>query len=43
MKGMTPKLFKLFDVHLQTRSTDFPGNYSGLDDAWDLNKFKQVS
>lgn len=26
----------------QAHGTDFPGNYPGYDDAWDLDKFKQV-
>lgn len=28
---------------LQVHTTDFPGNYSGYDDAWDQDRFEKVS
>lgn len=37
LRGQTR--FSLLQVH----TTDFPGNYSGYDDAWDQDRFEKVS
>ncbi len=29
-------------IYLQVHTTDYPGNYPGYDDSWDLEKFKKV-
>ncbi len=31
-----------FCVKLQVESTNYPGNYPGYDDSWDIERFKEV-
>ena len=38
----SPSSSFLASCTVQAHGTDFPGNYPGYDDAWDLDKFKQV-
>lgn len=35
-------IFNLNPDFTQVHSTNFPGNYPGYDDTWDLDKFKKV-
>ena len=39
---VTNKIDQNFKKLSQVKATDFPGTYSGYDDAWDTKKFKKV-
>lgn len=41
--GVSVELAHYCSTHFKVHTTNFPGNYPGYDDAWDMRRFQEVS